>query len=115
MVLRSIGLLFNIPMLGEIFSMTNARPVDRKTIEHLLRSGASVAIQPGGVKEQAQTRHDQEQAFFPAKLGFIRLAIQHGTPLLPLYLFGENQLYKRVNGFEWLTKLVKKCTGMTIP
>merc|ERR1719291_430858 len=115
MVLRSIGLLFNIPMLGEIFSMTNARPVDRKTIEYLLKSGASVAIQPGGVKEQAQTREDQEQAFFPAKLGFIRLAIQHGRPLMPLYLFGENQLYKRVDGLQWLSKIVHRLTGMTLP
>merc|ERR1712060_743358 len=61
------------------------------------------------------TRHDQEQAFFPAKLGFIRMAIKYGTPLLPIYLFGENQLYRRVEGFDWLTRLVKKATGMTLP
>ncbi|CAK0794616.1 unnamed protein product [Prorocentrum cordatum] len=110
-----IPLLFNIPILGEIFSLTNARPVDRKTIETLLKSGASVAIQPGGVKEQAATREDQEQAFFPAKLGFIKLAIQHGRPLMPLYLFGENQLYKRVGGLEKITKIIQRLTGMTLP
>ena len=56
-----------------------------------------------------------EQAYFPKKLGFVRLAIKHGTPLVPMYLFGENQLYRRVDGFEWLTRLIKKATGMTLP
>ena len=31
-------------------------------------------------------------------VAFVRLAIQHGTPLMPLYIFGENQLYRRVQG-----------------
>ena len=104
-------LLFNLPVLGEHFTLTNARPVDRRSLEAMLSRGGSVAIPPGGVKEQAAPRHDQEQAFFPRKLGFIRLAIQHSRPLMPLYLFGENQLYRRVDGFEWLTRLIKKATG----
>merc|ERR1712232_35207 len=56
-----------------------------------------------------------EQAFFPAKLGFIRLAIKYGTPLLPIYIFGVNQLFKKLNGLEWLTKLIKSMTGLTFP
>jgi len=107
--------LFNIPGLGEHFTISNARPVDRKSLESILGGGGTIAVQPGGIKEQAASRHDQEQAFFPKKLGFIRLAIKHGTPLMPLYIFGENQLYKRVAGLEWLTKLIYKATGMTLP
>jgi len=110
-----IPLLFKIPVLGEIFTVTNARPVDRKTLDSLLSEGASIAVQPGGVKEQAASREDQEQAIFPAKLGFVRMAMKYGTPLMPVYLFGENQLYKRVNGFDWLTELIRKFTGMTLP
>lgn len=110
-----IPVLFNVPFIGEIFALTNARPVDKKTIESLLGKGASIAIQPGGVREQAASRHDQEQAFFPGKLGFIRMAIKYGTPLIPLYVFGENQLYRRLDGLEWLTKLIQKTIGMTFP
>lgn len=109
--------LFNLPVLGEHFTMANARPVDKRTLERILghTNGHSIAVQPGGMKEQAATRHDQEQAFFPKRLGFIRLAIKYQTPLMPLYLFGENQLYRRVNGLEWVTKLVYKLTGLTFP
>jgi len=109
--------LFYIPVLGEHFMMSNARPVDKRTLERILghKNGHSIALQPGGMKEQAATRHDQEQAFFPKRLGFIRLAIKHQTPLMPLYIFGENQLYRRIDGFGWLTKLVYKLTGLTLP
>jgi 1-acyl-sn-glycerol-3-phosphate acyltransferase len=107
--------LFNIPLLGEHITVSNARPVDRRSLESILGRGGTVAIQPGGIKEQAATRHDQEQAFFPKKLGFVRLAIKHGTPLMPLYLFGENQLYKRIDGMEWLTRIIYRLTGMTLP
>lgn len=108
-------LLFNIPVLGEMYTIANARPVDRSSLELILSAGGTIAVQPGGIKEQAATRHDQEQAFFPKRLGFIRLAIKHGTALMPLYLFGENQLYKRVDGFEWLTRLIYRASGMTLP
>ena len=107
--------LFRIPLLGEMITVTNGRQVDRGSLTALCKAGASFGIQPGGIHEQAATRHDQEQAFFPKKLGFVRLAIKHGTPLVPMYLFGENQLYRRVDGFEWLTRLIKKATGMTLP
>merc|ERR1712032_1148501 len=28
---------------------------------------------------------------------------------------GENQMYRRVDGFEWLTRGIHKTTGMTLP
>ena len=33
----------------------------------------------------------------------------------PLYIFGENQLYRRVEGMEWLSRLIFRATGMTLP
>jgi 2-acylglycerol O-acyltransferase 2 len=108
-------LLFNIPVLGEFYTVANARPVDRRSLDSIMGKGATIAVQPGGMKEQASSRDDQEQAFFPAKLGFVRLAIQHGTPLMPLYIFGENQLYRRVPGMEWFTQGLYKTTGIMLP
>lgn len=104
-------ILFKIPILGELFTLANARPVDKRTMETILghRNGSTIAVQPGGIKEQAATRHDQEQAFFPRKLGFIRLAIRHQTPLMPLYLFGENQV------FPFLLQCLLTCTDLDSP
>ncbi|CAK9030079.1 unnamed protein product [Durusdinium trenchii] len=107
--------LFRVPIFSEMLIILGARRVDKKVIDKMLARGDSIAIQPGGVKEQAQSSEKQEQAFFPARLGFVRMAIRHGVDLLPAYFFGENQLYKKVEGFEWLSKLINKTTGMTLP
>merc|ERR1712019_59499 len=70
-----------------------ARSQDAKTFDALLSSGATVAVQPGGIFEQVASDHREEKVFFPARLGFVRLALQHGIPIIPIYAFGENQLY----------------------
>ena len=72
--------LFHIPIFGEMLMILGARRVDKKVVEQMLARGDSIAIQPGGVKEQAQSDEKQEQAFFPARLGFIRMAIRHRAP-----------------------------------
>mmetsp|Transcript_7137 Transcript_7137/g.19738 ORF Transcript_7137/g.19738 Transcript_7137/m.19738 type:complete len:330 (+) Transcript_7137:49-1038(+) len=98
-------LLLRIPFLAEFLLLCHARSQDSRTFSGLLESGATVAIQPGGLAEQVATDHTAERIFFPPRLGFIRLALKHGVPLLPVYAFGENQLYKtnswtrRLNGW----------------
>lgn len=107
--------LFKLPVVGEVLALCNARPVDRATTEGLLAAGASVAVQPGGIKEQLVTRHDQEQLLLPPNLGFIRLALQYGVDLLPVYIFGENQTFKRVAGLDRASELLYRWTGIGLP
>mmetsp|Transcript_2793 Transcript_2793/g.7367 ORF Transcript_2793/g.7367 Transcript_2793/m.7367 type:complete len:327 (+) Transcript_2793:75-1055(+) len=112
-------IMFKTPGIGDLIQVLGGRPVDKKTLTRVMDEGGGVAIQPGGMAEQAATRHDQEAAYFPANLGFIRMAIKYGTPLVILYVFGENQLYKRSGNdggfYSKLTVFIKKLTGMTVP
>lgn len=87
-------LLLRIPLLSEFLLLCHARSQDSATFSACLRRGATVAIQPGGIAEQVATDDSVERIFFPPRLGFIRLAIKHGVPLMPVYAFGENQLYR---------------------
>lgn len=95
-------LLLRIPLLAEFLLMCHARSQDAQTFSALLARGATVAVQPGGLIEQVETDDSRERIFFPPKLGFIRLALKHGVPLLPLYAFGENQLYRTA---DWTRRL----------
>mmetsp|Transcript_7371 Transcript_7371/g.20623 ORF Transcript_7371/g.20623 Transcript_7371/m.20623 type:complete len:341 (-) Transcript_7371:122-1144(-) len=95
-------LLLQIPGLSEFLLLCNARSVESKSFDALLASGATVAVQPGGLLEQVETDDQRERIFFPARLGFIRMALKHGTKLLPCYCFGENQLYRTAS---WTRRL----------
>eukprot|EP00929_Paragymnodinium_shiwhaense_P121623 TRINITY_DN93936_c0_g1_i1.p1 TRINITY_DN93936_c0_g1~~TRINITY_DN93936_c0_g1_i1.p1 ORF type:complete len:337 (-),score=63.12 TRINITY_DN93936_c0_g1_i1:64-1026(-) len=95
-------LLFNVPGLSELLLMCNARSIDSKTVNKVLQAGNCIAIQPGGIHEQVRTDENKEKVYFSGRLGFVRMAIKHGVPLLPIYAFGENQLFSTS---DWMIKI----------
>lgn len=101
-------LLLRVPFLSEFLLLCNARSGTAPTFNALLAKGRTVAIQPGGIAEQVATDAEHEVVYFPPRLGFVRLALKYGTPLLPIYAFGENQLYDTTPGVRklnaWLYK-----------
>lgn len=86
-------LLFKVPLFREAALLLNARSVAGPSVAKLAAAGLNVGLQPGGIPEQVAADHRREVAVFPPKLGFVRLAMRHGLPLLPAYIFGENQAY----------------------
>lgn len=88
------SVLFKLPLLRELLLLLRVREANRRTLDGLLRAGKTVALNPGGIHEQVHTSHTEESIHLQPKLGFIRLAMRHGVPLLPGYGFGENQLYR---------------------
>lgn len=86
---------FKLPGLRELFLFINARAANESVIEDVFCGGGSVAVFPGGIHEQLQTDPKQEKLFFPPNLGFVRQAIKHSMPLVPVYNFGENQQFGR--------------------
>ena len=104
--------LFRLPGMRELLMLFDARSVSSRVTEELLASGKTVGIQPGGVPEQLRTDHRREVAVFPPRLGFIRLAMRHGVPLLPAYIFGENQAYTTFGAAgRAVSRLVFQVTG----
>jgi 2-acylglycerol O-acyltransferase 2 len=84
-------------------------------LEALLANGKSVALYPGGIHEQMATDSTCERLYFPPNLGFIRQAMTHGVPLVPVYNFGENQV---VGVPDWSRKIsedIRKYTGAGVP
>jgi 2-acylglycerol O-acyltransferase 2 len=49
-----------------------------------LRKGRSLLIYVGGEKEQLMTRPYEQKIYVKARKGFIKLALEFGTPLVPM-------------------------------
>lgn len=107
--------VFQVPFFREALMLVNARIADQRTIDSLLAEGRSVFLCPGGIHEQLATDPCQERAFFPPNLGFVRLAIKHGVPLVPTYNFGENQLYDVPDWSRGFSAFLKRQFGVGIP
>jgi len=107
--------LFHIPGVSEALILVNGRRVNKSVVDNLANKGRSLALQPGGVHEQLMSDDEQEQAVFPANLGFIRLALTHGMDILPAYIFNENQMFHKVRGFEQASDWLYRATGFGLP
>lgn len=106
--------LFNVPFFREAALLLNARSVNAKTLEKVAAAGRNVGVQPGGIPEQLESDHRREIAYFPPRLGFVRLAMRHGADLLPAYIFGENQAYTTYASGRQFSQWAYKLLGVPI-
>ncbi|KAL4421076.1 hypothetical protein ABPG77_001371 [Micractinium sp. CCAP 211/92] len=98
---------FWAPIMRHMWWWLGCRPVSRQCFQALLRKGRSVAVCPGGVKECIYMQRGQEVAYLRKRHGFVRLALQAGAPLLPVFCFGQTDLYSYCRlFFDWPRNLI---------
>ncbi|CAO3598766.1 unnamed protein product [Absidia cylindrospora] len=94
----------------------------RASCEHVLRSGPgeSLAIVVGGAVEALSSSPGTNRLVLKKRLGFIRLAIRQQASLVPVFAFGEADLYHQYrltnDGIaDWLRSFIKKLCGIAVP
>ncbi|KKA01301.1 Diacylglycerol O-acyltransferase 1 [Hanseniaspora uvarum DSM 2768] len=119
---------FQLPFYREYLLMSGLSSVSKKNITKLLQNYTSICLVPGGAKESLAVDFSGNKINLVLKnrKGFVRLAVDNvrttkrRTSLVPIFSFGENELYKVVNPKEgsFLRKLqvwLKNNIGFTIP
>eukprot|EP00892_Ulva_mutabilis_P012902 jgi/Ulvmu1/9985/UM059_0034.1 len=90
------SVVFSLPFARQIWWWLDIRPATRKHFDRLLEDGKTVCLNPGGVQECLYMRAGHEVAFLNKRLGFIRIALRHGAPLVPAFAFGQTDMYKYI-------------------
>lgn len=61
----------------------------------MLNKNESLAIVVGGAPEALSTRPDLIRLYLNSRKGFIKLAMKNGANLVPVFQFGENDIFKQ--------------------
>lgn len=91
------------------------RDASRPSVDQALAEGSRIGLAPGGIAEmfegypKAGTHPDEEYVILNARKGFVRMAVKHGVPLIPVYCFGATKMFKRLQlpALEYLSKLLR--------
>jgi diacylglycerol O-acyltransferase 2, plant len=79
------------PLIKDALSSLGFVACTAKNMKHYLSKGESGCIVVGGVKEVVLTGNiDVEELYLRNAYGFVKVAIQSGASLVPVYTFGES-------------------------
>jgi len=105
-----------MPFIREIFLWLGAVDCSRTILKRCLRDGHSIAVFIGGAQEAQYSGRGSVTLIINKRNGIFRLALETGAKLVPVYTFGNNNIYRSYSwDFFGIFNLVKVITGMWFP
>eukprot|EP00747_Dinoflagellata_sp_TGD_P187054 gnl/TRDRNA2_/TRDRNA2_44525_c0_seq1.p1 gnl/TRDRNA2_/TRDRNA2_44525_c0~~gnl/TRDRNA2_/TRDRNA2_44525_c0_seq1.p1 ORF type:complete len:334 (+),score=49.75 gnl/TRDRNA2_/TRDRNA2_44525_c0_seq1:94-1095(+) len=98
-----IGL--KIPLVRQLMGWIGCIGADRPTVSAALAKGESVCFFPGGIGEMMRTDGKSERLLLKSRKGFVKLALEHGVPIVPVYVFGQSVLWSQLQLPSWVEAL----------
>lgn len=95
--LLTASVLHQIPLSRDVMQTYGSREVTRQAFTSTLEQKQSVMLVPGGQAEMLEQHSGRKEVrVYTKHKGFIRVAIEHGTPLVPVLSFKEGELMDNV-------------------
>ncbi|KXN66479.1 diacylglycerol acyltransferase, partial [Conidiobolus coronatus NRRL 28638] len=92
------GIAYNLihPLLRELALYFGAQSISRESMLETLRvPGNSVGISVGGGAEMMLAVPNTAKLVIKNRFGFVKIALETGSDLVPVYAFGENEVYNQ--------------------
>lgn len=86
---------FWIPLIKDIIRNLNAIPSDYRSIKNALKT-ESISIALGGAREQKIFENNKIDVIVENRRGIFKIALETGTPIVPVLTYGENELFPRI-------------------
>lgn len=108
--LHVFSIWFRCPLSREYLMCFGILPASKKSISYVLskETGGNISvIALGGAEEALDAHPGKYTLFILQRKGFVKIALTHGAYLVPVFSFGENELFKQIGNPEgsWLRSL----------
>ncbi|WP_224242622.1 lysophospholipid acyltransferase family protein [Hyalangium gracile] len=87
---------------------------DGPGIEQAVARGEHILVQPGGTKEGCRSFRHRYEVDWGERLGYLRLAIRHGLPIVPVAADGVDDVYIGLNDGYALGRRLRVPAGIPV-
>lgn len=111
---------YAIPVWRDLLERAGMVRGTRENARALMRDGQNVLVFPGGGGEVFKSRGEKYQLKWKERLGFARLAIEFGYPIVPFAAIGVEDMFDVVAddkspGLAQVSALMKRLVGIPLP
>jgi 1-acyl-sn-glycerol-3-phosphate acyltransferase len=122
LVIRGLGehAHYAVPVWRDALGKCGMVRGTRDNVRALMRERQTILVFPGGSREVNKRRGQQYQLLWRERIGFARLAIEHGYPVVPVAAVGADDMYDVVIDqntpvYGQLAGLYEKVMGFPTP
>jgi 1-acyl-sn-glycerol-3-phosphate acyltransferase len=87
---------FALPIWRDVLCRIGAVRGTRENCGRLFEAGEAVLVFPGGGREVMKHKREEYKLIWKERIGFARLAIQHGVPIVPFASVGVEDMFEIV-------------------
>lgn len=85
------------PFSREVFERIGAVPSDYGSMKGVLEGGESLGVSIGGSSEVKYAGSKKMTLICKSRRGIFKMALETGTPLVPVLVYGEDDVYEQTN------------------
>lgn len=117
----TLNINFRFPFSRELILLYGSCSVDKDSIQWILTQqgkGNAAVIVIGGAQEALDAHRGSYTLTLRKRKGFVRCALETGADLVPVFSFGENDIFHQVKNppgstLRWIQETVKRYTGIS--
>ncbi|CAI5734741.1 unnamed protein product [Peronospora destructor] len=94
--------LFLFPIMRDVLHWMEFSNSTKESMQRIMRTGQNLCLLPGGIEEATLYQRGRHRVYIKKRFGFIKLALQHGYDIYPVYTFGEEYTYHAFTHLQWL-------------
>ncbi|XP_044757293.1 2-acylglycerol O-acyltransferase 1-like isoform X2 [Coccinella septempunctata] len=120
--MHTISAFYKVPVVRDLALWAGGVEASKKALEYNLskKDGGNIStLVVGGAQEAYYSNPGIHKIVLKKRKGFIKIALTQGSPLVPVYSFGENEIFSQLEFdensiFQKFRELVRKKLGFCI-
>lgn len=92
---------FKMPFNRQLMQLVGGIGATREILTAEMKRRVDLAIIPGGIDEVVLTDPNYERVYLKKRFGFVKLALENGYDLVPVYHLGETQMFSMFPLQRW--------------